>query len=531
MNSSEYEKLLTSLKRRTSYPHQPDNVQHIQTHISHVFIVPPLVYKLKKPVDFGFLDYSTLKKRRRFCHREIELNRRLCNDIYLGVVGISKKDGNYYFEPDKSDGEEKSVIAYAVKMRKFADEYFLHHFIEDDTLTHQHLDRVADKLSKFYTAQKEKDLSKWGQIESIKVNTDENFDQTEKFIGNTIDQNAYDAIKYFTNKYYQRHEDLFQRRIKEGRIVDGHGDLHLEHIHIMPEEVRIYDCIEFNERFRYGDLAADLAYLAMDLDFNNYRQMERYFVNKMSEWLKDEDLLQIIDFYKCYRAYVKGKVKSLQSTEEEVPKKERDEAAELASRYFGLSLQYALLSSEPIVLVLMGRVGAGKSTFARHLEQKLYIEHFSTDRIRKNVAGLPLNARTPASKRGELYSAKMSDKTYQILLKKAMDCLKEGKSVILDATFKRASSRKRLIDKLGQDSRFLFVEMQASDEIIKQRLELRESQMEIISDARLEDFEKLKQRYEPPNEIDSAHFVEISTEQEIGESIKQLYSSLLNRNV
>jgi aminoglycoside phosphotransferase family enzyme/predicted kinase len=518
------------MSQPSSYSHQPEEVKHIQTHISHVFIASPYVYKLKKPVDFGFLDYSSLKKRKKYCRREVELNRRLTDDVYLGIISIEEENGDFLLS---EDGDLEAAVEYAVKMRQLPEQYFLHTYLKEDTLTHQHLDRVADKLADFYSCQQPDDeILKWGKIEKIKVNTDENFDQTKSFIGKTIDKSSFAAIKFFTNRYFRDHDDLFDRRIAEKRIVDGHGDLHLEHVHITPQKVQIYDCIEFNERFRYGDLAADIAYLAMDLDFNDRWDQERYFINQMAEKLEDPDLPAIIDFYKCYRAYVKGKVKSLQSDEDEVPEADRKEAAGLASRYFELSLRYALLGSQPTAVVFMGRVGTGKSTLARHLQKKLHIERFSSDRIRKQLAEVPVGERPPKEKRDALYSSEMSEKTYQKLLDEAAACLQKGESVILDATFSSVSSRRKLKEKLAiQDAKLLFVEAQASDETIKDRLRSRNSQQDVVSDARLEDFATLDERYHAPNELDANQVIAVDTNRQVEETIEQLYQKLIEINL
>lgn len=523
------QKLLAFLSNPASYPHEPEKVDHIQTHISHVFIVPPFVYKIKKPVDFGFLDYSDLEKRRKYCHREVELNRRLCSGIYLGVIGIGY-DGQQYALVEKDD---PSTVEYAVKMKKLPEQYFLYRYIEDDSLTKEHLDRVAEKLADFYREQQaEADLAEWGTIDTIKVNTDENFDQTGPFIGRTISRPAYDAIRYFTNQYFVTNEALFKRRIAEGRIVDGHGDLHLDHIHIMPEEVRIYDCIEFNDRFRYGDLAADLAFLAMDLDFNGCRREERYFIEQMADRLDDPDLLKIIDFYKCYRAYVKGKVKSLQSDEDEIPGEERKQAAESASRYFDLSLRYALLGSQPRALIFMGRVGTGKSTLAGHLSDKLSTDHFASDRIRKKMAGLNITERAPEEQREELYSRSMSRKTYNALLEKMCEYIDKGESVILDATFSSSELREEFMEALEERRvDYFFIEAKASDETIAERLKQREKRNGVISDARLEDFEKLSSGYEVPREIGSDQLFSVSTEQPRENTIEQIFMALVKHHL
>lgn len=525
-----FKELLHFLEEPDFYPHKPDKVQHIQTHISHVFIADFFVYKLKKPVNFGFLDYSKLKKRKKYCYREVELNRRLSDDIYLGVTGFARQNEKFVFEEDNPDSE--SIVEYAVKMRKLPDEYFLHRYIEEDSLTTEHLDRVADTLASFYLNQnKSADLSKWGEVETIKVNTNENFAQTEKFIGNTIHRRSFYAIRYFTNRYFQQNEQFFQHRTETGRIVDGHGDLHLEHIHITPDKVQIYDCIEFNERFRYGDLAADLAFLAMDLDFNGCRNEEHYFIKQMAKKLNDKELLQIIDFYKCYRAYVKGKVKSLQSAEEEVSKENRERSVKIAARYFKLSLQYALIGSKPVVIIFMGRIGTGKSTLAAYLAEQLNIEHFSSDKIRKSLAKLPLTGRTPQPRREALYAPTMSDKTYSSLITKAMEKTNQGEPVILDATFGAKRLRRKLTDCFESNRiEYIFVEVQASDKTIADRLKVREKQNNVISDARLEDFENLNANYEAPFEINDRHLIKVSTKQSKKDSIIELYRKLIDNN-
>jgi aminoglycoside phosphotransferase family enzyme/predicted kinase len=526
-----YSELIHFLENPGSYPHQPKDVQHVQTHISHVFIAGSFVYKIKKTLDLGFLDYSTLQKRKTYCYREVELNQRLSDDIYLGVIGIIKKDEHFQFVEGDLCSEE--IAEYAVKMRRLPEEYFLHHIIEEKSLTRDHLDRVADTLASFYKDQnRHKELSKWGEIDTIKVNTDENFDQTTAFIGNTISSSTFEAIRYFTNHYLKEREELFRNRMETGRIVDGHGDLHLEHIHITPEKVQIYDCIEFNDRFRYGDLAADLAFLAMDLDFYNCWQSERYFVDKMAKKLKDDRLPGIINFYKCYRAYVKGKVKSLQSAEEDVPEKDREMAEQKAKQYFNLSLRYALLGSDPAVIICMGRVGTGKSTLARHLADKLNIDSVSSDYVRKSLAGLPLKERTPASDRPFLYSSEMTNKTYGRMLYSAIREITKGRPVILDATFSDKEQRQHLRKALENESiTTLFIEVQASDKTILDRLEAREEMKDLISDARREDFEMLDSGYSSPDEINESQILHVCTDTSLNETISEMYRKLIDHHI
>ncbi len=530
MKKSTFSNLQPFLENPDSYPHAVDDVQYIQTHISHVFIAGSFVYKFKKAVDFGFLDYSTLQKRKEFCYREVELNRRLTDNVYLGVIGIAIRNGEYGFVDDP---DSESIVEFAVKMQKLPEENFLHRYIEESRLKHSHLDRIADTLAAFYLNQThDEDLSNWGKVETIKVNTDENFDQTETFIDHTIEKETFSAIKYFTNQYLDQNRKLFEQRIKDGRIVDGHGDLHLDHIHISDQKIQIYDCIEFNDRFRYGDLAADLAFLAMDLDFSQCRNEERYFVREMSLKLDDSGLLQIIDFYKCYRAYVKGKVKSLQSAEGEVDEKDRNPLIDRAKAYFKLSLRYALFGSGPLVVILMGRVGTGKSTIAKHLLHQINSDYYSSDVIRKTLAGIEINERTPQKKRDTLYSSQMSETTYDILISNAVESIKNGKAVILDATFSSMKFRKKLLKTLVKEkANYKFVETAAGDETIIKRLKKREGEKGVISDARVEDFEKLSSIYHFPSEIDERHIIKINTNYSIDKTLGQLYKKIIDQNI
>ena len=516
------EELLAFLLDPRSYPYKPKRVQLVQTHASYVLLVPPYVYKVKKPVNFGFLDFSTLEKRRYFSEREVELNRRLCQGTYLGVVPISIRKGRLAF------GEGGEVVEYAVKMRKLPEKYFLKRRLERGEVGSDDLDRIVEKLAAFYEGQATtEEIKEWGRIEKLKISTDENFRQTEGYIDLTLSRPAFEAIKFYTESFYAQMALLFESRILEGRIKDCHGDLHLEHIHVSPQALCIYDCIEFNDRFRYLDVANDVAFLAMDLDYNGRPDLARLFVSRMAQKLDDPGMLQLMDFYKCYRAYVRGKVESLRSSEPEVPELERERSLEQARRYFHLALNYAVVGSEPHVLVVMGVVGSGKSVLAVRLAQELGWEVFSSDRVRKELAGLPLYERSKGAVRSWLYSEAMTEKTYETLFQHAEKGVKEGRSVILDATFSRRLHRDRLREQLKPlGSPYCFIETWASDEVLKARLKSREGKADEVSDARFENFAALSQSYEPPHELNPLQFLLIQTkgpkEETVIEALKGL---------
>ena len=518
------EQLLPFLLNANSYPHRPRRVRLVQTHSSFVFIVPPFVYKVKKPVNFGFLNFSTLEKRRYFCAREIALNRRLCPKMYLAVVPISRKAGRFMF------GEGDHVVEYAVKMRKLSDRYFLDRLVERDEVVPGDLDRIAIALNTFYQAQAPtQEIESWGRIDRLKISTDENFRQTQEFLGQTLSRAAYETICFYTNRSYVTQRRLFESRLREKWIRDCHGDLHLEHIHITPRALHIYDCIEFNDRFRYVDVANDAAFLAMDLDYEGRSDLADYFVRKVAAALNDSGMPRLMHFYKCYRAYVRGKVESLHSIAHAAPEAERQASAERARRYFRLALQYAVAGSHPLVLVVMGRIASGKSTLANALANELGWKVFSSDRIRKELAGFPLFERSGDAARSRLYSSAMTQKTYDKLLGMAVEEVRQRRSVILDATFAQRVHREQLRRCLTSAGiRFRFMEAQAADAAVKQRLKARATRPDEVSDARVEDFEMLIRLYEPPVELPHD---QVSTAGSVEQTLTRAFKSMATHTV
>ena len=501
------EKLISFLRDRRSYPEHPRSVRFVQTHASYVFITDRYVYKVKKAVNLGFLDFSTLEKRRHFCQRELVLNRRLSSHVHLGVLPIFLSEGKLTF------ANGGAVVEYAIKMRRLDPRYFVPSLLRIKKVGRAQVNRIVSALKNFYEAQSPTAaITRWGGIRKLKISTNENFRQTEKFIGSSISRPAFEAVRHFTAKFYRANASLFARRMREHRIRDCHGDLRLEHIHLGPRHLSIYDCIEFNDRLRYLDWANDLAFLAMDFDYQGRPDLADYFVRQMAIALGDEDLLAVINFYKCYRAYVRGKVETIQSLDAPVVAAKKDSLRK-ASNYFELALRYAVAGSEPMVIVVMGRIASGKSTLARMLGRELDWEVFSSDVLRKTLAGAPLYRRMiNAGEKQQLYADKMTKRTYQALLANAQREVRKQHCVILDATYSRRLHRDHLRDKLQRAGiRFCFVEARASDKTIRQRLKARTNKDDQVSDARIEDFQMLSESYESPKELPAAEFAALKT--------------------
>jgi aminoglycoside phosphotransferase family enzyme/predicted kinase len=485
------------------------------------------VFKLKKPVNFGFLDFSTLPKRQFYCQREVDLNRRLCPDMYLGVVPICQ-DGK------KLSFEERGVcVEYVVKMRELAEAYFIKELLPRGRVGPEHMDKIVSVLTRFYDSQSPTaEIESWGTVEKLKISTDENFSQIEPYIGQVTSRPAFETIRSFTNSFYQQCSHLFESRIREHRIRDCHGDLHLDHIHLTPDSISIFDCIEFNERFRFLDVANDLAFLAMDLDFEGYSALARHFIATAVRQLHDLGMRSVTDFYKCYRACVRGKVETMRSAALEAQPEEQETHLRLARRYFRLALQYAVTGSRPLVLAMMGRIASGKSTLAEALAAELGWALFSSDRMRKTAAGVPLYERGNDIARSELYSTAMTEQTYHNLITAAEAEAEAGRSVVLDATFAKRSHRARLADRLGvRGVAFRFVETEADHDTIKQRLQARDAGPHVVSDARLEDFESLTRLYEPPRELAQGDLIKVGASALPEETLTRVLMALAEAQV
>lgn len=526
VSSEGEDSLIRFLKDPSSYAHAPSSVRLVQTHISYVALASPFVFKVKKPVDFGFLDFTTLERRRHYCEEEVRLNRRLCARIYEGVVPIARGAQGLTF------GDEGEVVEYAVRMRELEDGRFLHQLLARGAAGPADLDRVVAKLLPFYRRQTPApEVTAWGRLKKLRISTDENFEQTERFVGEALPRPAFEALRYFTERFYAARRALLERRCEEGHIVDAHGDLHAEHIHLTAEDVCIYDCIEFNERLRYIDVASDVAFLTMDLAFNGHPELSRYLAAQMAARLQDPDLRRLLGFYGCYRAYVRAKVELMRSAEAEVPAEDRAESRDRAARYVQLALRYAVAGGRKMVFVVMGRVGTGKSTVARRLSELLGREVVSSDRLRKTMAGVPLRERGTAEERARLYAPEHTARVYAALRDRALENAAAGRSTILDATYSRLEHRAALRTALQeQDLPCRFIELTAPDARLRERLQARDH-TQTVSDARLEDFEPLDAHYEAPDAAQEPDVLQVSTEPSPEETLRNLLGALADHEI
>ncbi len=327
--------LQRALMNPAIYPERPEKVGFTETHISLLFFTGKHAYKVKKSVNFGFLDFTTLEKRRHFCQLELSLNRRLSKDIYLDVVEIKQRGREIVLD---SQGR---IIEYAVKMRQISEDRLMHSLLARGQVTPDMVGKVAERLAAFYEKAETNDrIREFARPERVKQDTDENFEQTEKYIGKTISREQYEEIKGATNSFLREKREVFFSRIESDRIRDCHGDLRLEHI-FFDKDISILDCIEFNERFRYTDVSADIGFLAMDLDYRGRSDLSDHLMERYVERSGDKEIYIVLDFYKSYRAYVRGKVESFILDDRHIGEREKRRARSQAAAYFALSQRYA----------------------------------------------------------------------------------------------------------------------------------------------------------------------------------------------
>ncbi|MEO0270610.1 MAG: gluconokinase [candidate division WOR-3 bacterium] len=328
------ERIIEFLLNPLNYEEKPEKIERIETHISIVFLTDKYAYKLKKPLNFGFLDYTSLEKRKYFCEKEVDLNKRMAEGIYEGVIFIGKEKGKLFF----NKGEP---VEYLVKMKRIPQDTLLSYMIEKNLAKKEDLYKVGEFLGEFHLkAETNEKISEFGKPEVFRINTDENFTQTEDFEEDILKKKDFEFLKNKTEEFYRNYYDLMLKRVREGKIKDCHGDIRLEHVTFFENKIRIIDCIEFNERFRFGDILLDAVFLKMELDIMGKEKLGDYFIkgwlNKVGENFKE--IKPLYYFYLSYRAYVRGKVTGFLLRDKNI--KEKEKIKEKTKKFFMMAKSY-----------------------------------------------------------------------------------------------------------------------------------------------------------------------------------------------
>jgi aminoglycoside phosphotransferase family enzyme/predicted kinase len=490
-------RLIEALSDTHSYPHPVGVVEVRQTHISVVFLAGPYAYKIKKPVDLGFLDFTTLEKRRHFCEEEVRLNHRLAPTVYLGVVPIARTETGLMMD---GLGE---VVEWAVKMVRLPEEATLERRLLRQEVDRELMEALARKVASFHVhARTSEHIAAFGRFDVVAGNALENFQQAEHQVGVTVSQAVFQRLRTLTETTLARLRPVIEGRAERGVPRDTHGDLHLDHVYYFPErtppaDLVIIDCIEFNERFRFADPVADMAFLVMDLTYHGRRDLATAFADAYLREAEDEDDRALLPFYTAYRAAVRGKVEGLELAEKEIPEAERAAALESSRAHWLLALgELEEPSRRPFLILVGGLPGTGKSTLARALAEHAGGHIIRSDVIRKELGDPPAKRGPAFGFEAGLYDPLSTDRTYAECLRRADALLFEGERVIVDATFRQENRRQAFLNmatRRGVPAVFLFC--QADPEVVYLRLKNRAGD---ISDADWSVYLRLAEQWEEP---------------------------------
>ncbi len=497
-------KLFQAMADPAFYPHAVEVVQQRETHISRVFLTGHFVYKIKKSVDFGFLDFSTLAKRGHFCKQEVKLNRRLTQDIYMGVAAISFDGERFHIDASAEP------VEYAVKMRQLPERRTMERLLLVESIAPPEIERLAAILARFHD-QARADCHV-AVRRYVRAACTENFRQTKPYAGRVLDAGILHRVESATITFLNQRKALFDNRIAAGRIRNGHGDLRTEHVYFTADgKIQILDCIEFNDHLRILDVASDMAFLAMDLDFRGKPDLARCLLTSYSRHAGDFCLLSLIDFYKSYRAMVRCKVNCIQLKAGGLTQEQQDRLAVDARRYLDLAHGYAKRYVRPVLWVFCGLPASGKSALSSRLAARLGIQSFNSDRVRKQLFGIDPHQSVDGPVDKGIYAPETTVRVYDRLLLLARKALKIRDSVVLDATYGSPERRQQIGELIEEhDAQLFFVECTAPDAALMDRLRERE-QVRYVSDARPQHFESIKGRHKPLTEIHPAQHILVNT--------------------
>lgn len=507
--------LIKALCEAEAYPHEVASVRLIETHISWVLLTGQYAYKIKKPVNFGFLDFSTLEKRRFFCHEELRLNQRLAKDWYLGVVPITGQP-----EHPKMDGTGQA-IEYAVKMVQFPSAQTLKECAENGELGTDKIDQVAGIVADFHQGIEKADgQSPYGDSHNIRHWFVENFDHIRPLLDDKLQLQQLEAIEAWSRDEWSGKSQLMQQRKQQGYVRECHGDLHLGNMTLINGKVVLFDCIEFNPMLRWIDVISEVAFLVMDLLHIGYDGYAYRFLNQYLQNTGDYHGLALLRYYLVYRALVRAKVALLriaQNPDAAICPQARSEYAAFAN----LSVRFTE-GRRTALIIAHGYSGSGKSTFASQLAEKIGAIQIRSDIERKRLFGYQLQDDTASGIDSGVYTQEAGQRTYQRLAELAKAVLGAGFSAIIDAAFLKSEQR-GLFRQLARECKvpFFIIDFQASEETLCRRIRQRENDP---SEATVDVLHQQQQTAQPLAREELGYAITIDTES--GNALEKLLASL-----
>ncbi|MCC0178126.1 AAA family ATPase [Waterburya agarophytonicola K14] len=429
-------RLITRMQQSGFYPHAvAENIELIQTHASYIFLTGDYAYKIKKNINYGFLDYSTLAKRKHFIKIELQLNSKVAPELYLEVIPISDRDKKFIL------GGSDNIVEYTLKMRQFPQENLFSNLLKESKLSNNDLIKLGKIVAQFHlSAETNSYINSFGTINKISAAFTENYQQSEKYIGIVQTQEQFEATKLYTDSFFIEQQDLFKTRVKQNKIKECHGDLHLKNICLWHHKIQLFDRIEFNESFRFVDTMYDVAFTVMDLEARGEIEFTNAFLNSYLEYSGDWEGLLILPLYLSRQAYVRAKVNSFLLDDPQIVETDRQEASKAANDYYRQAYRYTQSKSGSLIL-MSGLSGSGKSTVAREIAKNKGAIQIRSDALRKHLAGTSLDE----SGTDSIYTPEMTQKTYDRLLELGIKLAKAGSTIILDAKYDRFALRQAVI--------------------------------------------------------------------------------------
>ena len=331
------QEIIKALQQAESYPHPVKDIKPIITAVSIVFLTGDFAYKINKPMNLGFLDFSTLEKRKEQCEKEVKYNSLISPQLYLGLSTINQdRSGKISI-----DGSGK-IIEYAVKMKQMNPQATMNNLLKEDKITKNNIKELARTIHQFHLkAPANGEISSFGRFDSVKFNWDENFQQTEKYKDKLIETKSFSQIQERVNNFLAKNKNLIEQRVSKDRIKHCHGDFHSGNVFFHDGKPLVFDGIVFNQRFPCSDVIAEIAFMVMDLDFHQQQKLSTAFIKEYQQLSGDEDIAKLLDFYKCYRAYIRGKIACFTYDDANLSAEEKEKTKQTAEQYFALAKTYA----------------------------------------------------------------------------------------------------------------------------------------------------------------------------------------------
>jgi aminoglycoside phosphotransferase family enzyme/predicted kinase len=478
VNGSSSERLIEALRQPGLLDDEASDVTVLQTHISWVLLTGPWAYKLKKPVNLGFLDFSSLDKRRWYCEEELRLNRRLAPDLYLDVVPILGTP-----EAPRLHGAGKA-IEYTVRMKRFPQEALLPKVMERGQLQTRHIDALANTVADFHDrVARAPASSPWGTPDRVQAPPRDNLDYLAGLAAEPPRKAQLQRLQKWTDDESIARCPDFAARRRDGLVRECHGDLHLGNMVLIDDEVRVFDCIEFNEDFRWIDVISDVAFAAMDLEHRGRADFARRFLNAYLERTGDYGGLAVLPYYLVYRALVRALVDAIRSGQVRDNSKEAKRLDEELHGYLDLA-ELRTRPCHPTLTITFGVTGSGKTSGTQPLVEREGAIRIRSDVERKRLFGLKPDEPSRAVFGRGIYSCEATDRTYRRLADCAATVIRAGFPVVVDATFLTRRRRQRfhkLAEELGVP--FRIAEFEADEATLRGRVEDRLRQGKDASEA------------------------------------------------